>query len=94
MNTAFILMAQYGAKAVIPVEDVCQDYFRHLTPANLVRKVSAGELALPLVRMDAGRSAPRASPWWIWQPTSAGRWRPLARNAVTSVDLRLGRRVD
>jgi hypothetical protein len=54
MNTAFILMAQYGAKAVIPVEDVCQDYFRHLTPANLVRKVSAGELALPLVRMNAG----------------------------------------
>ncbi len=31
MNTVFLLMAQYGARAVIPVEDVCRDYFPHLT---------------------------------------------------------------
>ena len=55
MNTAFILMAQYGAKAVIPVEDVCRDYFRHLTPEGLIRKVSLGEIALPLVRIEASQ---------------------------------------
>lgn len=51
MNTAFILIVQYGAKAIIPVEDVCRDYFRHLTPEKLIRKVSLGEVALPLVRI-------------------------------------------
>lgn len=54
MNTAFLLMAQYGGRAVIPVELVCKDYFSHLSPENLVRKVSAGDLDLPLVRMDDG----------------------------------------
>ena len=52
MNTAFLLMAQYDGQAVIPVELVCRDYFRHLTPEKLVRKVSAGEIAIPLVRME------------------------------------------
>jgi hypothetical protein len=34
MNTAFILMAQFGAKAVIPTADVCRDYFPHLEVDN------------------------------------------------------------
>ena len=53
MNTPFILMAQYGPRAVIPVDLVCRDYFSHLTPEKLIRKVSAGEIALPLVRIEA-----------------------------------------
>lgn len=53
-NTAWLLLARYGGLPVIPAEDVCRDYFRHLSPENLIRKVSAGELDLPLVRMDAG----------------------------------------
>jgi hypothetical protein len=52
MNTAFLLMAQYGGKATIPIDDVCRDYFSHLTPTKLVRKISAGEIALPLVRIE------------------------------------------
>jgi hypothetical protein len=52
MNTAFLLMAQYDGKAIIPVEDICRDYFFHLTPTKLVRKISAGEIALPLVRIE------------------------------------------
>jgi hypothetical protein len=52
VNTAFILMAQYGPRAVIPVDLVCRDYFSHLTPEKLIRKVSAGEIALPLVRIE------------------------------------------
>jgi hypothetical protein len=53
MNTAFLLMAQYNGAAVIPVEAVCRDYFTHLTVDKFVRKVSAGEIAIPLVRMEA-----------------------------------------
>jgi hypothetical protein len=52
VNTVFILMAQYGATAVVPVERVCRDYFSHLTVPQFVRKVNAGEIALPLVRME------------------------------------------
>ncbi|AKM40350.1 Pyocin activator protein PrtN [Burkholderia contaminans] len=57
MNTVFLLMAQYGATAVVPVELVCRDYFSHLTPAQLVRKVSLGEIALPLVRIEGSKKS-------------------------------------
>lgn len=53
MNTAFLLMAQYGGAAVIPLDLVCRDYFSHLTPEKLSRKIGAGEIALPLVRIEA-----------------------------------------
>lgn len=58
MNTAFLLMAQYG-RAVIPLEAVCRDYFAPLTVDNLKRKVAAGEIRLPIVRMDASQKAAR-----------------------------------
>lgn len=57
INTAFLLMAQYGGKAVIPVEEICRDYFRHLTPTMLIRKVATGELDLPLTRMEGSQKA-------------------------------------
>jgi hypothetical protein len=59
MNTAFLLMAQYNGLAVIPVEKVCKDYFSHLTPEKFIRKVSAGEIALPIVRMETSQKAAR-----------------------------------
>jgi hypothetical protein len=46
-------MAQYGGMAVIPIEWVCRDYFRHLEPEKLIRKINQGEIALPLARFDA-----------------------------------------
>jgi pyocin activator protein PrtN len=55
MNTAFLLMAQYEGKAIIPIEHVCRDYFSHLNPTKLVQKISAGEIAIPLVRMEASQ---------------------------------------
>lgn len=55
MNTAFLLMAQYGAAAVIPIDAVRRDYFPHLTTEKLVRKISVGDIALPLVRMEASQ---------------------------------------
>ncbi|KVR86041.1 pyocin activator PrtN family protein [Burkholderia vietnamiensis] len=52
MKTVFMLMAQYGARAIIPIEDVCRDFFAPLTLPTLMRKVSAGEIALPVIRME------------------------------------------
>ena len=57
MKTAFILLAQYDGRAVIPVEIVCRDYFCHLNATGLVGKITRGEIALPLVRMDTGQKA-------------------------------------
>jgi hypothetical protein len=57
MNTAFLLMAQYNGRAVIPIEDVCRDYFQHLSPEKFVRKAARGEIRLPLVRMEASQKA-------------------------------------
>ncbi|TIN82206.1 pyocin activator PrtN family protein [Mesorhizobium sp.] len=59
MNTQFLLMAQYGATAVIPVEAVCRDYFQHLTPQQFARKTTAGEIDLPVVRMESSQKAAR-----------------------------------
>ncbi len=52
MNTAFLLLAQYDGQAVIPIDRVCQDYFSHLTPVKLVAKISSGDIAIPLVRIE------------------------------------------
>lgn len=57
MNTAFLLMAQYDGRAVIPVEAVCRDYFPHLKTDQFIRKLGAGEIKLPLVRMEASQKA-------------------------------------
>ena len=54
MNTSFLLMAQYNALAVIPVDFVVKDYFQHLTVPNFLRKVGTGEICIPIVRIEAG----------------------------------------
>jgi hypothetical protein len=42
-------------KAVIPVEQVCQDYFSHLRVNKLIQKLTVGEIPIPLVRMEASQ---------------------------------------
>jgi hypothetical protein len=57
MKTAFILMAQYDGLAVIPVEWVCRDYFRHLTVEKFLRKALAGEIDLPIIRIEGSQKS-------------------------------------
>lgn len=45
------LAAQYDGAAVVPLDLVCRDYFRHLSPEALVVKITKGEILLPLVRL-------------------------------------------
>lgn len=59
MNTAFLLMAQYSGLAVIPAETVCKDYFSHLTLDKFLRKVNAGDIRLPIVRIEASQKSAR-----------------------------------
>jgi hypothetical protein len=44
---------------VIPLETVCRDYFRHLTVEKFLRKQLAGEIKLPIVRMEDSQKAAR-----------------------------------
>jgi len=57
LNTAFLLMAQYNARAIIPLEEVCRDYFSHLTPEKLLRKVSAGEIQIPIIKIESSQKS-------------------------------------
>ncbi|MAN78394.1 MAG: Pyocin activator protein PrtN [Rhizobiales bacterium] len=45
-------MAQYNGKAVIPLEDVCRDYFAPLGFDKFKVKLSRGEIDLPVVRLE------------------------------------------
>lgn len=55
VNTVFLLMAQYDGSAVIPLDLVCRDYFSHLSPDKLARKIGEGDIDLPLVRIEASQ---------------------------------------
>lgn len=55
MNTLFLLMAQYGATAVVPLDVVCRDYFPHLVPAKLAEKITKGEIPLPMTRIETSQ---------------------------------------
>ncbi|BDX19653.1 pyocin activator PrtN family protein [Halopseudomonas pachastrellae] len=57
MNTLFLLMAQYNGLAIVPLERVCNDYFQHLTPEKMLRKVMAGEIDLPITRIEGSQKA-------------------------------------
>ena len=59
MNTPFLLLAQYSGMAIIPLERVCADYFSHLTPEKMKLKVAAGEIDLPLVRLESSQKSAR-----------------------------------
>jgi hypothetical protein len=56
-NTSFLLMAQYNGAAVVPLELVCRDYFRHLSVPKLLRKILAGQIKLPIVRIEDSQKA-------------------------------------
>ncbi|WP_116132170.1 pyocin activator PrtN family protein [Tropicimonas sp. IMCC34043] len=57
MTTLFLLMAQNDGRAVVPVDTVCKDYFSHLTLPKFLRKVSSGEIDLPLVRSERSQKS-------------------------------------
>jgi hypothetical protein len=81
MKTSFLLMAQYDGVAVIPVEWICRDYFRHLTVEKFLRKQLAGEIDSPVVRMEGSRKLPKVFRWSISRPISTNKQTRRARNA-------------
>ena len=52
-------MAQYNGKTVVPLDQVCRDFFGHLKVEKLLRKVLRGDLALPVVCIETSQKAQR-----------------------------------
>lgn len=76
LNTAFLLMAQYGNTAIIPPEDAPGLLFTDLTVEKMLRKVGSGELALPVVRIERSQKSARAlicKTWWTTSISDARR---------------------
>lgn len=57
MNTLFLLMAQYNGQAIITLDRVCRDYFTHLTPDMFQRKALAGQIKIPITRMESSQKS-------------------------------------
>jgi hypothetical protein len=58
-STSFLLTAMYNGAAVISLETVCRECFRHLTPEKLLRKNLAGPLELQVMRTDKSQKVVR-----------------------------------
>ncbi|PRX09999.1 UNVERIFIED_ORG: pyocin activator protein PrtN [Martelella mediterranea] len=56
-KTIFFLMIQYEGRATITVEQVCEDYFAHLTPAKFLRKVSLGDIEIPVTQAEPSQKS-------------------------------------
>jgi hypothetical protein len=59
MKTLFLLMAQYDGQVIIPIDRICSDYFTHLTPEKLKRKVLDGSIDLPIVALEQSQKSAR-----------------------------------
>lgn len=57
MRTIFLLMAQYDGRAAVPVEEVCRDYFSHLTLDKFLRKIGSGDIPPPVIRVERSQKA-------------------------------------
>lgn len=57
MKTLFLLMAQYNGLTIIPLNQVCKDYFTHLTTDMFQRKVMAGQIKIPITRIESSQKS-------------------------------------
>ena len=49
--------AQYSGRTIVPIDQVCRDFFGHLSVDKLLRKALRGNLALPIVRIETSQKA-------------------------------------
>ena len=54
-----MILAFYGGCSVIPLDDVARDWFRNLSADKLQRKVLAGDIDLPIIRIEPSQKSAR-----------------------------------
>ena len=52
LSTAFLLMAQFEGRILIPLEEVRAAYFYHLSMPRFSQKLAAGDIELPVMHLD------------------------------------------
>jgi hypothetical protein len=60
MQTTFLLMAQFNGRTTIPIDEVRQAFFPHLDADNFTRKLTRGDIPLPVTRADKSAKTARA----------------------------------
>lgn len=55
--TLLLLQVQYQGKATITLEQVVADFFQHLTVQKFLRKALAGQIRLPILRIEASQKS-------------------------------------
>lgn len=59
MKTLLMLMAKHDGAAMITAEECCKDYFGGMTMTKFMQKVRAGEIDLPVAKMEASQKGAR-----------------------------------
>ncbi|WP_170515011.1 pyocin activator PrtN family protein [Ruegeria atlantica] len=59
MDTRFLLLARYNGLPIIPLEQVRDNFFQHLSLSKLLRKINGFQVALPLIRTDLSQKSHR-----------------------------------
>ena len=59
MSTVWLLLGMYEGRPLIPAADVARDFFGHFGGEKLIRKVDAGDIDLPLIRIENSSKAAR-----------------------------------
>jgi hypothetical protein len=59
MKTVLMLMAKHDGAAMISAETCCKEYFPPLTLPVFMRKISAGEIDLPVAKMETSQKGAR-----------------------------------
>ena len=55
----FLLMAQYEGRAVVPLKRVIADFFPHLDEKKFLSKSLAGDIKIPVIRIEDSQKAAR-----------------------------------
>ena len=81
--TLFLLMAQYNGQTIVPLDQVCRDFFGHLTVEKLLRKALRGDIALPSCGLRPARRPNAAFISSILPPISTSAGLRQQRNAAS-----------
>lgn len=54
-NTLWLLLGLYEGKFLIPLDQAVADYFPHLDSKKFIRKVTDGDIRLPIVTAEASQ---------------------------------------
>lgn len=59
MNTLFLLIAKHDGQAMLSADVVCREYFAPLSLPTFMRKVSAGNIPVPLLKKERSQKGAR-----------------------------------